>query len=68
VAWSVAGIEVLSRTAGGTALFGFMPVVPMTIISALLLVVVSSCTSKPSTTTVERYFTGPETGKQSVAL
>jgi len=58
IAWSVAGIEVLSRTPGGTAVFGLMPVVPMTIISAVLLVVVSSLTSKPSAPTVERYFSG----------
>src|SRR5215470_392499 len=35
VAWSVGGVEVLTRTPGGTAIFGLMPVVPMTIISAL---------------------------------
>jgi len=56
VMWSVAGIEVLSRTPGGTAVFGLMPVVPMTIISGLLIVVVSFSTSKPNTITLERYF------------
>jgi solute:Na+ symporter, SSS family len=56
VAWSVAGIEVLSRTPGGTAVFGFMPVVPMTIISAALIVVVSWLTSKPGPATLQRYF------------
>jgi SSS family solute:Na+ symporter len=56
VAWSVAGIEVLSRTAGGTAVFGLMPVVPMTVISAVLIVVVSCLTSRPSATTLQRYF------------
>ena len=29
--WSVGGTEVISRTPGGTAVFGFMPVVPMVI-------------------------------------
>jgi SSS family solute:Na+ symporter len=58
VAWSVAGLEVFSRTPGGTAVFGLMPVVPMTVVSAVLLVVVSVFTAKPSATTVERYFTG----------
>ncbi len=53
---SVAGIEVLSRTPGGTAVFGFMPVVPMTVVSALLMVVVSRITSNPSGETVMRYF------------
>jgi SSS family solute:Na+ symporter len=53
---TVAGLEVLARTAGGTAVFGFMPVVPMTVVSALLMVVVSLITSKPSRETVGRYF------------
>ncbi|HXU36696.1 MAG TPA: sodium:solute symporter family protein [Blastocatellia bacterium] len=56
VACSFAGIEVLSRTPGGTAVFGLMPVVPMTIVSAVLLVVVSRFSSKPSAPTIERYF------------
>jgi len=56
VALSVAGFEVLSRTPGGTAVFGFMPVVPMTIISVMLIVVVSWLTSKPGPTTLKRYF------------
>jgi SSS family solute:Na+ symporter len=55
--WSVAGIEVLSRTPGGTAVFGFMPVVPMVIISALLIIAVSLATRKPSEATLARYFT-----------
>jgi SSS family solute:Na+ symporter len=54
--WSIAGIEVLARTPGGTAVFGLMPVVPMTVISAMLLVVVSLITAKPSEATVRRYF------------
>jgi len=58
VIWSPGGIEVLSRTPGGTAVFGFMPVVPMVIISALLMIVVSRLTKKPSSTTVEKYFSG----------
>ena len=56
VVWSVSGIEVLSRTPAGTAICGFMPVVPMTIISALLMVVVSWITAKPRGETVRRYF------------
>ena len=58
VAWSIAGVEILSRTPGGTAVFGFMPVVPMTIVSAILMIVVSLLTSKPSAATVGRYFSG----------
>jgi SSS family solute:Na+ symporter len=56
VVWSIAGLDALSRTPGGTAVFGFMPVVPMTIISALLMIGVSWMTAKPSDATVERYF------------
>jgi SSS family solute:Na+ symporter len=56
VIWSIAGVEVLSRTPGGTAVFGLMPVVPMTIISALLIVIVSRMTAKPSAPTIARYF------------
>ena len=56
VALSVAGVEVLSRTPGGTAVFGLMPVVPMTIISAVLLIVVSWISPKPTNATISRYF------------
>ena len=48
--------EVLSRTPGGTAVFGFMPVVPMVIISALLMWTVSLATRKPSQATIAKYF------------
>jgi SSS family solute:Na+ symporter len=48
--------EVLSRTPGGTAVFGFMPVVPMVIISALLMWIVSLATRKPSHATIAKYF------------
>jgi len=56
VMWSIGGAEVLSRTPGGTAVFGFMPVVPMVIISALLMIVVSLVTRKPAETTLAKYF------------
>jgi len=56
VVWAIGGAEALSRTPGGTAVFGFMPVVPMVIVSALLMVVVSLMTNKPRQTTLERYF------------
>jgi Na+/proline symporter len=52
------GVEVLSRTPGGTAVFGFMPVVPMVLISALLMIVVSLMTRKPDASTVAKYFGG----------
>jgi Na+/proline symporter len=53
---TIGGIEVLTRTPGGTAIFGFMPVVPMVIISALLMFVVSLFTRKPAAATIEKYF------------
>src|SRR6185312_15105663 len=56
VLWAPGGVEVLSRTPGGTAVFGFMPVVPMVIVSALLMIVVSMMTRKPAKATVAKYF------------
>ncbi|HEX8283375.1 MAG TPA: sodium:solute symporter family protein [Pyrinomonadaceae bacterium] len=56
VYWSVGGADVLARTASGTSVFGFMPVVPMVLVSALLMFVVSKLTAKPSAATVEKYF------------
>ena len=56
VVWSLGGLEVLARTPGGTAVFGFMPVVPMVIVSALLMIVVSMLTAKPSPATLRKYF------------
>ncbi|HSD46547.1 MAG TPA: hypothetical protein VLB87_07980, partial [Pyrinomonadaceae bacterium] len=58
VIWSLGGMEVLARTPGGTAVFRFMPVVPMVIVSALLMWVVSLVTQKPSRSTVAKYFGG----------
>jgi sodium/proline symporter len=53
---AIGGVEVLTRTPGGTAIFGFMPVVPMVLISALLMFVVSLATRKPQAATIEKYF------------
>jgi SSS family solute:Na+ symporter len=64
VIWSVAGLDALSRTAGGTAIFGFMPVVPMTIVSTLLMIAVSAITSKPSRETISRYFSEERSGAE----
>jgi hypothetical protein len=50
------GFDVLARTPGGTAILGFMPVVPITLISAALLIVVSWLTPKPDAATLARYF------------
>jgi SSS family solute:Na+ symporter len=54
--WSLAGQDVLVRTAGGLVVLGLLPVVPMVLISALLMLVVSALTPKPSAETIARYF------------
>jgi hypothetical protein len=51
------GFDAATRTPGGTAIFGFMPVVPMVIVSVLLMIVVSLATPKPRAETLARYFT-----------
>jgi SSS family solute:Na+ symporter len=56
VVWSLHGLEALTRTPGGTAIFGFMPVVPITLGSALLMGLVSLLTPKPGPETLARYF------------
>jgi SSS family solute:Na+ symporter len=56
VVWSVGGWELLARSPGGTSVVGFMPVVPMVLVSALLMIVVSWQTPKPSPGTIARYF------------
>jgi solute:Na+ symporter, SSS family len=55
---SVAGVDVIARAASGTTVLGLLPVVPMTLISALLMVVVSRVTaaSRPAAATLARYF------------
>ncbi|MEE2638665.1 MAG: sodium:solute symporter family protein, partial [Acidobacteriota bacterium] len=50
------GLELVTRTPGGTDILGFMPVVPMTLVSIMLMLVVSMATRKPSAQTVGRYF------------
>ena len=54
--WSLAGQDVIVRTAGGLSVLGFMPVVPMVLVSSLLIVVVSALTPSPAPTTLARYF------------
>jgi SSS family solute:Na+ symporter len=55
---SVAGVDVIARAASGTLVLGLLPVVPMTLVSALLMVVVSRFTpsSRPGAATLARYF------------
>jgi Na+/proline symporter len=52
------GTDVVTLAASGVLVLGLLPVVPMTIVSALLMVVVSRLTSgaRPSAETIARYF------------
>lgn len=54
--WAPGGVDVLTRTPGGTTVFKFMPVVPMVLVSALLMIVVSIGTKKPAASTIAKYF------------
>ena len=56
IIWSVAGLEVITRTTGGSTILGFLPVVPMTLISAGLMFGVSLLSKKPTLSTINRYF------------
>ncbi|MDX2152269.1 MAG: sodium:solute symporter family protein [Bryobacteraceae bacterium] len=57
VVWRAFGIDMLVRTAGGTAVLGgFMPVVPVTLLSAALMWSVSLLTQPPGKGTLARYF------------
>jgi SSS family solute:Na+ symporter len=55
---SVGELDLITRVSSGTMSFGFLPVVPITIISAILMVVVSMLTrsAQPSGETLARYF------------
>jgi len=53
---SIGDLEIITRTPGGTSVLGYMPVVPMTIISTVLMVVVSWLTPSPTQKTLKRYF------------
>lgn len=48
--------DAVTRTPAGTLVFGMLPVVPMTLVSAALMVAVSIATPKPSAATIARYF------------
>lgn len=49
-------LDLISRTPGGTTILGFLPVVPITIVSAILMIAVSLLTATPSLATINRYF------------
>lgn len=55
---SIGGVDVVTRGAAGTMVMGLLPVVPMTVISAVLMWAVSRLTagSRPSASTLARYF------------
>jgi len=53
--WTAGAVIYTARVPGSLAWFGLMPVVPMTIISGLLMIVVSLVTRPPSAKTIERY-------------
>lgn len=53
---SLFGQALVSRTAAGTTVLGFLPVVPMVIISFMLMIIVSLLTAKPKEATINRYF------------
>jgi solute:Na+ symporter, SSS family len=57
--WALGDSPIITRGAAGTFVFGLLPVVPMTLISGLLMIVVSLATkafAKPSEATLGRYF------------
>jgi SSS family solute:Na+ symporter len=56
VVLQLAGLDVLARTSGGTSVLGFLPVVPMVLVSGLVMLVVSALTPQPSAATLARYF------------
>jgi solute:Na+ symporter, SSS family len=57
---AIGDIEVITRATTGAMVFGLLPVVPMTLISALLMIVVSLLTPRtlPGRVTLARYFAG----------
>ncbi len=57
---SIGSVDVVTRAASGTTVLGMLPVVPMTIVSALLMVAVSRLTSAscPGRATLAKYFPG----------
>jgi SSS family solute:Na+ symporter len=57
--WALGDQSIVTRGAAGTFVLGFLPVVPMTLISALLMIVVSMTTQSfatPGRATLARYF------------
>jgi solute:Na+ symporter, SSS family len=61
VAWAVGPLVLLARTPGGTSVLGFSPVVPMVLVSAALMGLVSLLTRPPGSATLGRYFPSIDT-------
>jgi solute:Na+ symporter, SSS family len=55
--WSIGGFDVIARGAAGTTVLGLLPVVPMTLLSAFLMFIVSRATaaSLPAAATLAKY-------------
>ncbi|HEX6975343.1 MAG TPA: sodium:solute symporter family protein [Vicinamibacterales bacterium] len=53
--WTAFAVIYTARVPGALAWYGLMPVVPMTLISAALMITVSLATPPPSRRTIERY-------------
>jgi len=55
---AIGGADFITRAPAGMMVLGFLPVVPMTIVAALLMVVVSLMTgaARPSEATLSKYF------------
>ena len=58
VVWSLGASPIVTRAAAGTFVLGMLPVVPMTLISGLVMIVVSLATPRtiPRQATLARYF------------
>jgi SSS family solute:Na+ symporter len=56
VLWDLGGAAAVSRAASGLLVFNLLPVVPLTLGSALLMWLVSMATPAPSPRTLARYF------------
>jgi solute:Na+ symporter, SSS family len=56
--WTAFGADIITRAPQGALVLGFLPVVPMTVVSAVLMWAVSRATASalPSDTTMRRYF------------
>ena len=57
--WGIGDHSIVTRGATGTFVLGMLPVVPMTLVSAVLMIIVSLATkdfAKPGKETLRRYF------------